>query len=86
MKCYNCQRLGNFVKYCKSIKNIKKAGEKLEINKYINKIKVKTYSANLFRITTQHVLKKHNNGDFEVEVVATDTAIADTGANISFNS
>ena len=44
------------------------------------------YNVNLFRITTQNVLKNQYNGDFKVEVVVNNTlatVIADTGAKVS---
>ena len=44
------------------------------------------YNANLFRITTQNVLKSQNNGDFKIEVVINNTlatVIADTRAKLS---
>ena len=46
----------------------------------------KVYNVNLFRITTQNVLKSQYNGDFKVEVVVNNTlatVIADTGAKDS---
>ena len=39
---------------------------------YMKEIQVKIYSVNPFRITTQNESKKHNYGDFKVEVVVTD--------------
>ena len=44
------------------------------------------YNVNLFRITTQNVLKNQYNGDFKVEVVVNNTlatVIADTGTKVS---
>ena len=46
----------------------------------------KVYNVNLFRITTQNVLKNQCNEDFAVEVVVNNTlatVIADTGAKVS---
>ena len=39
---------------------------------YMKEIQVKIYSVNLFRITTQNESKKHDYGDFKVDVVVTD--------------
>ena len=44
------------------------------------------YNVNLFRITTQNVLKNQYNGDFKVEVVVNNTlatVIADTRTKVS---
>ena len=49
-------------------------------------IQEKVYNVNLFRITTQNVLKNQCNEDFAVEVVVNNTlatVIADPGAKVS---
>ena len=85
-KCYNCQHVGHFSKFCKSTKKIRKVEEKIETDQDMKDIQEKVYNVNLFRITTQNVLKNQCNEDFTVEVVVNNTlatVIADTEAKVS---
>ena len=69
-RCYNCNRMGHFTIFCKSTKDIRKMDEKNEETKADAKNTLdRIYNINLFRITTQHVLKANHSGDFKVEVV-----------------
>ena len=47
VKCYNCQHVGHFSKFCKGTKN-KKVEEKIETHQDMKDIHEKVYSVNLF--------------------------------------
>ena len=82
-KCYNCKRIGHVSKFCKTTKNIRKVEEKIETDQDMKDIYEKVDNVNLFRITTQNILKNQYHGNFKVEVVVNSTlaaVIADTGA------
>ena len=84
-KCYNCQHVGHFSKFWKSTKNIK-GEEKIETDQDMKDIHEKVYNVNLFRITTQNVLKNQYSGDFKVEVFVNNnlaTVTADTKTKVS---
>ena len=59
-KCYNCQRVGHFSEFCKSIKNIRKGEEKIETDPYMKGIHERVYNFSLFSLTTQNILKNKN--------------------------
>ena len=85
-KCYNCQRIGHVSKFCKTTKNIRKVEEKIETDQDMKDIYEKVDNVNLFRITTQNILKNQYHGNFKVEVVVNSTlaaVIADTGAKVN---
>ena len=76
-RCYNCNRIGHFRKFCKSTKDVRKVDEKKRRNYFSKGIAKDTldryYNVSLFRITTPHVFKKNHSSDFKVEVVINNT-------------